>query len=159
MTFFEIEPKIQTEKMPLKIKKGYEQVKPVQYFCTGPTMTKESEAAACNINNIMKKYEKGELIEHMNANPGRYEDLPGGMDYQLALNLAIRAKDSFEALPGTLRAKFNNDAETFLEFMENPENDDEKISLGLIAPETEPKQDIQPEPTPVAPEANIEPSA
>lgn len=120
------------------------------FYCTGESRTKQADAEACDINNIMKRYEKTGVLEHIAKNPGRYEHLPGGLDYQLALNLAIGAKEAFDALPGILRAKFGNDAETFLDFMDDPENEKEIIELGLREPEApvteEPPIDVHPVP-------------
>lgn len=119
--------------MEPKIRKPYPE-KPYKnpFFCTGESRTKQADAAACDINNLMKRYEKTGVLEHMQNNPGRYEDLPMGLDYHAALNLAITAKESFDALPGTLRAKFGNDVETFLNSMSDPANEKELIELGLL---------------------------
>lgn len=141
-----------------EIRKPYpEKIYKNPFFCTGTSRTKQADAEACDINNLMKKYEKTGVLEHMGNNPGRYEDLPMGLDYQRALNLAITAKDSFDALPGTLRALFDNDAETFLNFMDDPENEQEIIDLGLRSPEELETDEIEtPVETVEKPAANIE---
>lgn len=131
------------------------------FFTEGPSRTKQADAEAADINNIMKRYEKTGVLDHMSQNPGRYEDLPAGLDYQTALNLAITARESFEALPGTLRAKFDNDAETFLNFMDDPANEKEIIKLGLREVETLDAEEDPvietPTPTPVGEPAPIKP--
>lgn len=97
----------------------------------GESRTKQSFQEETNINNIMKKYDRETLAEQALQNPGRFLDLPGGMDYQLALNMSINATAAFDALPGTIRAKFSNDPVKFLEFMEDEENEKEIVELGL----------------------------
>lgn len=95
------------------------------------TMTVQSEAEACDINNILKKYERTGLIDHVKEG-GRYEDLPPGLDYQEALNLVIEAKTSFEGLPAAVRKEFENDPAKFLAFVEDPENVERMGELGLL---------------------------
>lgn len=131
----------------------------VQTHPIGKSRTKQSFADETNINNILKKYDQETIAEQMLKNPGQFLDLPSGLDYQLAMNLAIAAKESFDALPGTLRATFGNDAEKFLDFMEDPDNETEIVEMGLReAPPVDPTA----APTEAAPlvesAPNIEPS-
>lgn len=142
------------------IKKPYGEKPRVQLHPIGESRAKQSFAEECDINNILKKYAKTDVIDHLNKNPGRYEDLPMGVDYQQALNIAINAKQAFDDLPGTLRAHFDNDAGQFLEFMENPENDQAKVEMGLMdAPDAIPADQVaEPEPQP-DPEEKKEPPA
>lgn len=97
----------------------------------GPTMTKQAPAAECDINNILKKYEKTGLITHVKEG-GEYKDLPAPMDYQEALNLIIDAQNSFDNLPSNIRKEFGNDPEEFLAFVEDPSNVDRMRDLGML---------------------------
>lgn len=118
-----------------KIVAAYDKKPRYRSVPVGPSMTKQSFQEETNINNILRKYDRETLEAQALQNPGRFLDLPSGLDYQKALNMAINAKASFDALPGTIRAMFENNAEDFLEFMENPENEEEIISLGLRSQE------------------------
>lgn len=104
--------------------------KRVQLHCLDETRTVQSEAESCEINNIMAKYERTGVLEHAREG-GRYEDLPAPMEYQEALNRVMEAEQSFDGLPAGVRKEFDNDPTKFLSFVENPENVDRMIELGL----------------------------
>lgn len=105
------------------------------------TMTKQSFVAECDINNILKQYKQTGMIRHMTANAqqGMYADLPDEVDFQASMNMVIQAEMAFASLPSKVRARFHNSPQDFLEFMGNPDNQDEAIRLGLATrkPETE----------------------
>lgn len=103
-----------------------------------PSRTKQSFAKECDINNLMKKYEKDGLIDHVNQHRGYYGDLPLNIDYQHSLNVILAAERSFASLTGQIRGRFANDPAAFLAFVQDPENRDEMIALGLLAKPTEP---------------------
>jgi len=109
-----------------------------------PSMTKQSFAAECDINNIIRSYSVSGIITHINekAAIGTYADLPDPIDYQESLNLVMAAEASFASLPSSVRNRFSNDPEQFLAFMGDPANQDEMIALGLAKdtrpPKTEP---------------------
>lgn len=101
-------------------------------FDTGPhSRTKQSFKDESDINNIMKKYVKTGVLDHVKDNPGQFMDLPEMVDYQEALNIVIKAGEAFDDLPGTIRRRFDNNAVEFLDFMNDPENIDESVELGL----------------------------
>ena len=95
------------------------------YF-TEQNMTKE-----CDVNEIIKKYDKQGLITHLNRIEAQFGDMTG-MDYKESLDLVIKVKAEFDQLPSEIRKEFSNDPAKYLEFMENPENRDRAIELGLI---------------------------
>ncbi len=92
---------------------------------------KQSFKDECDINNILKQYQKTGVINHVKENAGQYVDLPEVPDYQEAMNLVIAAGGAFDSLPGSVRQRFNNNAVTFLDFMNDEENMAESIQLGL----------------------------
>lgn len=100
-------------------------------------VTKQSFRDECDINNIMKKFEKGQMVNHVNKHRGSYGDFDV-VDYQSAMNTIISAQESFASLPAKVRARFNNDPAGFLEFVGNPDNRDEMVKLGLIVGEKAP---------------------
>lgn len=122
-----------------------------------PSRTKQEFVQECDINNIIKSYKLTGQIAHINANAGKFEDLPDTLDFQESMNTVVQAQDAFAALPSHIRARFGNDPTNFLQFLQDPANQDEAIRLGL-AKDTRPPPE-PPQPPPAPPEANKEPPA
>jgi len=121
---------------------------------THPSMTKQSFAKECNINNIMARYEKTGIVEHVMETPGQFGDYSEPLEYQEALNKVNAAKSLFDSLPAQVRAKFDNEPFLFLEFAQNPENYGKLVEMGLaVAPET-PETASEPRSTETATQAS-----
>lgn len=116
---------------PITIRTGYGPHERVQYRSDLPSLAKQSFAGECDINNIMSRFTKTGMLEHVRQNPGQYQDLPEDTDYHNAINLVIDANNAFLDLPSKIRGRFNNDPEKFLSFVADPENHDELVTLGL----------------------------
>lgn len=126
---------------------------------TGESRTRQSFNDETNINNIMARFDKTGLIDHVNEHQGSYGDFSEISDYHTALNHVIQAQDSFNSLPSKLRAHFDNDPGLFLDFMTDPANTEEIKKMGLSPTnnsseqveadgeesEEEPGQGVQPE--------------
>jgi len=105
-----------------------------------PTRTKQSEMAACDINNILKRYQKtGQLPDLIKQNP-QYGDFTNVLSYQESLNTVAMAQAQFNALDAHIRERFMNDPARFLEFATNPKNNKELIRLGLAVERPAPPQ-------------------
>jgi len=115
----------------MKFQKNYQPTERVQLTFPDSTMTKQSFKDECDINNIMKKYEKNGLIDHLNNTRGEYGDFIGFSDYQTSLNEIKAADEAFATIPAAIRARFNNNPSEFLEFVQDEKNADEMIRLGL----------------------------
>lgn len=98
-----------------------------------PSLTKQDQADACDINRIIRQYSATGVWTHVNerAQQGAYADLSNAPDYQDALNVIARANEAFESLPAIVRERFMNDPARFLDFMADPSNVEEAIKLGL----------------------------
>lgn len=94
------------------------------------SMTKQSFKDECDINKIMAKFQKTGAIEHYAKHQPQYGDTTG-IDYLDCLNVVANANTMFEELPSTIRKKFENDPRQFLDFVQNPDNQEEMIELGL----------------------------
>lgn len=103
----------------------------VGLLCDDPSLTKQSEADACNINKIMAKYEKDGVLRHVNANQGFYADVSKMPDYQGCLAVVRQAEDLFMSIPAEIRAKFDHDPQKYFDFVSDPANGEEMIKLGL----------------------------
>lgn len=97
----------------------------------GDDKTKQSFQDECDINCIMAKYERTGIIESGNSQQPQYGEA-SAFDFQQAQNIVIKAEQMFDALPATVRSKFDNDPHTMLNWMDNPENRSEAITMGLL---------------------------
>jgi phage internal scaffolding protein len=118
----------------------------------GPSMTKQAFQAECDINNIMKRYEKTGIIDHLNKYGGRFGDFTGAVDFQTAQNIVIDAQKMFMDIPASIRAQFENDPGKFIQFATDPANLDKLREMGLAPPAPVPVPD-----TPVIPDKPVEP--
>lgn len=107
----------------------------VRLYFNEPTLTKQAFRDECNVNTIMRKFQKTGLLPHVDLHKGQYGDFTEVQDYQTSLNQVMAAQEMFSSLPSSLRARFNNDPAEFLNFVDNPSNLDEMRSLGLLNPE------------------------
>jgi phage internal scaffolding protein len=94
-------------------------------------LTEQSHKDECDINNIIRKYDKTGLITHVNNATAEYGDYTEINEYQESLNMVIKAQNAFDELPADIRKKFGNDPGAFFEFATNPDNVDGMIELGL----------------------------
>ena len=99
--------------------------------CEEPSLAQQHFRDECDINNILKQFNVSGLLPQSPLSP-RYGDFTNINDYHTALNAVIAAQDEFEALPATIRARFDNDPENLINFLDDASNKDEAIKLGLI---------------------------
>jgi len=107
----------------------------VQTKIEGLSLAKQSFGKECDINNIMRKFEKTGLVNHLNNHNGGYGNYIGYEDYHSSLNKILAADNAFKALPPAIRNKFSNDPAQFLEYAQNADNLPEMRELGLAPPE------------------------
>lgn len=101
-----------------------------------PSLTKQADMKEADVNFIMKKYEKTGLLPTIQGVP-QYGDFSQVTNYHEAILQIQEAHEAFEALPAKLRLRFGNDPGEFVEWIDNPANQQEAIKLGLIAGELE----------------------
>jgi len=99
-------------------------------FVGAKSRTKQEFVNECDINNIIKRYRVTGLMRQLPLEP-MYGDFTNIPSYQESLNVVIRGQEAFARLPSDIRTKFDNDPARFLEFMSNPENQEEIYKLGL----------------------------
>ncbi len=122
--------------------------------CKDKTRTRQSEAAGCDINQIVSKFEKTGILP-IDGREALYEDVSHITDYRDALDRVTMAEQAFKQLPAKVRSRFHNDAAMFLDFASDPTNRNEMREMGLIEPlEEQPAPPAAPEAAPpAAPEA------
>lgn len=111
----------------------------VTFETTGPSRAKQSFKDECDINGIMRRFEKTGLLEHANEYAGSYGDFTDvPQDYQAAINQVMAAEQMFMTVPAKIRARFANDPGQFLAFVGDPANGDELVRMGLADPRPAP---------------------
>jgi len=99
--------------------------------CEDATRTQQHFKDETDINNILRQFNVTGQLPTKAISP-RYGDFTGIGDYHSALNQVIAAEGEFMTLPAQLRARFDNNPQELIEFLNNPENKDEAIKLGLV---------------------------
>jgi len=112
--------------------------------------THQEEAAACDINNIVRQYLKTGTVSHLAKREGFYADL-SGIDFKEAITLVEEAKSSFDSLPSAIRKRFNNSPVDFVEFIADPANKQVAQKMGLIPAPAEAVAPPKQNPGPVVP--------
>lgn len=108
-----------------------------------PTKTDQTQKEQCDINNIMKRYNK--KIQNVDSPilekyAGSFFDSSQKPTYQTALNTLIEARNTFENLPSHLRKKFGNDPANMISYLQDSSNNEEAQKLGLKIKPPEQKQ-------------------
>lgn len=138
-----------------KFRKAYDSHVRVTFDPVGDPVTEQHHARDCDMNHILRKYQKTGLVDHVSRYQGKYDDITEAVDYHTAMNTVINAENAFMSLPSSIRNKFKNDPGAFLDFVSNPDNHDEMVELGLLkASETvaAPAATVEPQPAPAAAE-------
>jgi len=119
----------------------------------GELITKQSDAEACDINNIIYQFTKTGQINHINEQAASYTDLPNQLDYQESLNILQQAQEAFETLPALMRKKYDNDPALFLEALQNPDEREYLTEMGVFQRPPSPPPEASPRPAGAAGEA------
>ncbi len=90
---------------------------------TDGDMTQQSFKEACDINNILNKYNKTGVIEHVNKFEAQYGDIDGATFTEMQFQVA-EAKSMFQELPAKARDHFENDPAKFLDFADKIDMDE-----------------------------------
>ena len=102
-----------------------------------PSLTEQSHADSCNINLIMRKYQRTGMIDHVAKYAPEY-GLMDGADFQAKQNAVANAITMFEELPSSAREHFDHDPAKFLDFAMSINDETERSELiraGLLDPD------------------------
>lgn len=99
------------------------------------TRTKQADKEACDINNILRRYEKTGILSDMILENPQYGDFSDVASFQEACQVVRVAEEQFGALSARVRERFGNDPANMLAFCADPANRAEMVDLGLaVAP-------------------------
>jgi len=94
-----------------------------------PTSTKQEFKNDCDINQILKKYQRTGAISHFAKYAPQYGEF-NPCDLQEAHDLIKRARKMFDDLPSSIRKEVQT-PEGFLTFVQDPSNKARMAELGL----------------------------
>lgn len=117
--------------IPFRTAYGSYNPKDYAYSDDNPSLTMQSFQKECDINEVMRKWEKTGQFPTLEKPSSRYEDISELGDYQSALNTVIAGQNAFDSLDANVRYRFSNDPANFVNFCQDPANADELVALGL----------------------------
>lgn len=95
----------------------------------GESKTDQSYKEMTSVKSQVKKAEMKGLLRANNKFEGEMDDFPD-YDFQGAAFMMAKAKSMYESLPSSIRNRFSA-PEHFMEFANNPNNQQEMIKMGL----------------------------
>lgn len=98
-----------------------------------PTDTEQHHVNDTDINQIVGKFIKTGLIPQVQSEK-TFRDVSGGLSYQDTLDILNDANARFSALSAKIRRRFNDNPHEFLEFVDDKDNYDEAVKLGIFLP-------------------------
>ena len=106
-----------------------------------PSLTQQQFKDECDINKIMDRYLRTGVLSDPLQNRGtpKYGDYADIGDYMDHMNKVVEANEMFEALPASIRKRFNNNPGELIDFVMNDDNRKEAEFLGLIEKKEENK--------------------
>lgn len=108
-----------------------------------PSLTIQSEFKSTTVDYYLQRYSATGLLGDPNrAVQAQFGDFSELQDFQTSQNLIARTKEQFDSLPSGLRAQFDHNVNTYVEFLLDPANKEKAIELGLMNPE---KKAVEPE--------------
>lgn len=102
--------------------------------CSDPSLAQQQWKDEVDINMMLAKFKIGQTLPTSLRVP-TYGDFTGVSDFRSAMDSVRVAKESFADLPLSLRKRFDNDPQQFLEFCSKEENLDELRKMGLALEE------------------------
>lgn len=104
-------------------------------------ITEQSHKEEVNINNIVRRHGIDLIAKTamLQSSDYQFDDVTGN-DFQEAMQKVAKATQSFQNMPSELRKRFDNSPAKFLDFVQNPDNIDEVVNMGLAKrrPEIQP---------------------
>jgi len=118
-------------------------VRPAGMSTFAASLTVQGDKDRTDIRNIVKRAMRGASVV-VNVRDGKFADISDAPSYMEALNRVAHANELFASLPSSVRDRFSNDPVRLLSFLDNPDNKDEGIKLGLIKPDAPPPAPPEP---------------
>lgn len=101
--------------------------------CKDDSLALQSAEEESNINTIVRRFGlTGELPNDLKVpQSGDFTNIP---DFHTAMNLVRKTQEEFLKVPADVRARFGNDPQAFMKFIEDDANYEEARRMGLLKP-------------------------
>lgn len=93
--------------------------------------TQQAFKDECDINFLMKRYEKTGILPSGREDMPQYADVTG-IDFMTSAQQVADIRGVFSMLDARTRARFENDPAQMLDFLADPANMEEAVSMGLM---------------------------
>jgi len=121
--------------LDIKISTRYEKRQSDGFRFSAASRVKQEFSDDSDINNLVSRFRKTGVFATGQVSQAKafYGDFTTAADYQSALNATLDVEARFASLSADNRAKFRNRPELLLEYLENPDNQQEAQELGIIS--------------------------
>lgn len=99
---------------------------------------------ALSTANVVKKFIKTGMADHLNALPPLDLESVPDLSYQDILNIQVQGHQAFMNLPAKIRKAFDNDPAQYLDAFSDPEQAGKLRELGILPPEAQQPSSEQP---------------
>lgn len=109
--------------------------------CSGDEpLTEQAHKQEVDINQIIRRHgiDMIQKTAMLASREFQFDDVTGN-DFQEAMEKVLKAQHTFESLPSQIRKEFDHNPAVFLDFVQNPENADRMVELGLANKQVEPQ--------------------
>lgn len=103
--------------------------------CKDESLTQQQFTEDADLNVIAKRFGL-ESIPTVPLNPALFRDTTEDPDLREILENNRMARDNFMMMPAKLRKRFHNSPKEFWDFLNDPENLEEAVRLGILQQET-----------------------
>lgn len=141
----------------MKIRKAYDKRDRALYQSTSEqeSLTEQhyNHGNALSTANVVKRFIKTGVADHLNALPPLDLESVPDLTYQDILNIQVQGMEAFMNLPSKIRKAFDNDPAQYLDAFSNPEQAGKLRELGILPPEAVKPPADQPKQESVTPPA------
>lgn len=102
--------------------------------------TKQEMKDECDINQILRRFQKTGMVNHLASGVPQFGDVSGVTDFRSAVERVEVARGFFDRLPSPIRKEFDNDPVAFVDAFSDAAQRPRLEELGLIAKQEAPAE-------------------
>lgn len=106
--------------------------KRVRTINSKPSLTDQQYKDDCDVNTIIERGKKTGQVNHIAKIQGQFADVSEISDLHSSMIKMQHATEAFNKLPLKIKRRFDYDMKQLLSFLDNPQNRNEAIELGII---------------------------